>query len=99
MNLKEAIDRFLEYCELDKNLSPKTVRMYAYYLNFFGQWTENKQVTSSVIPLEASSTKKATKPTINVEEINEELIRNFRLYLSREYFNPFKGELKRQTQN
>ena len=73
--------------------------MYAYYLNFFGQWTENKQVTSSVIPLEASSTKKATKPTINVEEINEELIRNFRLYLSREYFNPFKGELKRQTQN
>src|SRR3989338_10233394 len=83
MDLKEATERFLEYCELDKNLSQKTVRMYSYYLNFFTSWLNNKH----------------QKSTINIEEIDEEVIRRFRLYLSREYFNPFKGELKRQTQN
>lgn len=81
MDLKEAVDRFLEYCELDKNLSQKTVRMYSYYLRFFQDWM----------------TKDGKE--WQVENIDEETIRKFRLYLSREYFNPFKGELKRQTQN
>jgi site-specific recombinase XerD len=85
MDLKEAIDRFLEYCELDKNLSQKTVRMYAYYLNFFKEW-------------EVRSRKSEVKSR-KIEDIDEEMIREFRLYLSREYSNPFKGELKRQTQN
>ncbi len=30
--------QFLEYCELDKNLSPLTLRMYGYYLRVFQQW-------------------------------------------------------------
>lgn len=81
MDVKEVIDRFLEYCELDRNLSQKTVRMYSYYLNFFSAWL-NKNY-----------------PEMNVEDITDETVRRFRLYLSREYFNPFKGELKRQTQN
>lgn len=81
MELKTAIDRFLEYCELDKNLSQKTVRMYSYYLRFFQDWMQKDG--------------KEWK----VEEIDEETVRNYRLYLAREYFNPFKGELKRQTQN
>lgn len=81
MELKKAIDRFLEYCELDKNLSQKTVRMYSYYLRFFQDWMQKDG--------------KEWK----VEDIDEEKVRNYRLYLSREYFNPFKGELKRQTQN
>ncbi|MDP2364520.1 MAG: tyrosine-type recombinase/integrase, partial [Ignavibacteria bacterium] len=34
-----------------------------------------------------------------VEKITDETIRNFRLYISHEYKNPFKGVLKRQTQN
>lgn len=38
------ITDFLEYCELDKALSPLTVRMYAYYLHNFLSWMEeNKQ--------------------------------------------------------
>ena len=81
MQLKEGIDRFLEYCELDKNLSQKTVRMYSYYLRFFQDWMHKDG------------------QEWNVTDIDEETIRKFRLYLSREYFNPFKGELKRQTQN
>lgn len=91
MDLKEAIDRFLEYCELDKNLSQKTVRMYSYYLRFFETW-----ITGGT---SENAKQKAGNRKINVEDITDENIRKFRLYLSREYFNPFKGELKHQTQN
>ncbi len=83
MNIHEAVDRFLEYCELDKNLSLKTVKMYRYYLAFFINWLKNEKKLE----------------TIDVKDINEEMIREFRLYLSRDYFNPYKGELKKQTQN
>lgn len=86
MSIKEAILRFLEYCELDRNLSIKTVRMYGYYLQFFQNWIiQNLKIEN--------------ENDIKVEDINEETIRNFRLYLSHIYKNPFKGSLKRQTQN
>src|SRR3989344_5555087 len=83
MEIKEAILRFLEYCELDKNLSLKTVKMYAYYLNFFQKWLFLSQ----------------KEEDFAVEKINDNIVRNFRLYLSHEYKNPYKGVLKRQTQN
>lgn len=83
MGIKEATTRFLEYCELDKNLSVRTVRMYSYYLTFFRDWLI-KETGNSDFP---------------VEKIDEEVIRKFRLYISHNYTNPHKGELKRQTQN
>ena len=83
MEIKEAILRFLEYCELDKNLSLKTVRMYSYYLNFFQKWLYSSNKTES----------------FSVVKIDDNIVRNFRLYLSHEYKNPDKGALKRQTQN
>lgn len=83
MTITESVNRFLEYCELDKNLSQKTVRMYSYYLTFFRDWVH--------------STKK--KEEIQVEDISPDDIRDFRLYLSRNYKNIYKGELKQQTQN
>lgn len=83
MGIKEAVLRFLEYCELDKNLSLRTVKMYGYYLNFFQGWLLQKFKV----------------PDFEVEKINENIIRDFRLYLSHYYKNPYKGELKRQTQN
>lgn len=83
MGIKEAILRFLEYIELDKNLSLKTVKMYGYYLNFFQGWLS----------------KKTQNEDFDVEKITDETIREFRLYLSHFYKNPHKGELKRQTQN
>ncbi|KXK08878.1 MAG: Tyrosine recombinase XerD [Microgenomates bacterium OLB22] len=85
MELKEAMLRFLEYCELDKNLSPKTVKMYGYYLNFFFDW---------VIKQPSFKGKE-----VQVTQLDDETVREFRLYLSRNYINPYKGELKRQTQN
>lgn len=87
MSLKDAIDRFLEYCELDRNLSQKTVRMYSYYLSFFYDWVVKK------------SSLHVTRDTCNVEDINDETIRRFRRFLNSEYSNPHKGALKRQTQN
>lgn len=83
MGIKEATLRFLEYCELDKNLSLKTVKMYNYYLNFFQRWLNLSQKTED----------------FPVVKIDDNIVRNFRLYLSHEYKNPDKGALKRQTQN
>lgn len=83
MKLKIAKDRFLEYCELDKNLSQRTIKMYSYYINFFTEWIFEKN----------------NKQDVEVESIDEEVIRDFRLFLSRRYKNPHKGELKKQTQN
>lgn len=83
MGISEAVGQFLEYCELDKNLSAKTIRMYSYYLLFFKNWLfKNYKVQDFA-----------------VEKITEDIIRQFRLYLSKKYFNPFKGELKKQTQS
>src|SRR4030067_2041178 len=83
MGIKNAILNFLDYCELDRNLSLKTVRMYGYYLQFFQGWLLKTQSSED----------------FSVEKIDENVIRNFRLYLSHQYKNKFKGELKRQTQN
>lgn len=91
MGIKDAVLRFLEYCELDRNLSLKTVRMYSYYLLFFQNWLLQSR--------KLSSTLKVTEGDFAVEKIDEDIIRNFRLYLSHQYKNKFKGELKRQTQN
>lgn len=82
MDIHQAVSDFLEYCELDKNLSQKTVRMYSYYVRFFEEWL-----------------KKNAPEIAHIEQINERHIRDFRLFLSQEYKNPFKGELKRPTQN
>lgn len=83
MDINQALIQFLEYSEIDRNLSPRTIRMYDYYLRFFIQWLLDKNQTKEYV----------------VEKITDDTIRRFRLYLSREYLNPTKGELKKQTQN
>lgn len=83
MGIREACDRFLEYCELDKNLTIRSVRMYTYYIHFFRDWLLKTKAAED----------------IEVEKITDEDVRQFRLYISHEYKNPSKGELKRQTQN
>lgn len=82
MQISDAIERFLEYCEIDRNLSKKTVKMYGYYLFFFEKW---------LVGIEK-------RENVKIEDIDDETLRKFRLYLSRDYINPYKGELKKQTQ-
>jgi site-specific recombinase XerD len=83
MSLKDAVLQFLEHCELDKNLSQKTIKMYGYYLDFFTGWIS----------------KKYPDTVKDIRNINDTHIRKFRLYLSQSYMNPYKGPLKRQSQN
>lgn len=55
--LKDQINSFLEYCEIDRNLSPGTVKMYRYYLEKFSKWIDlqgfksftYKEITSEII--------------------------------------------------
>jgi len=75
----EYIVDFLEYCELEKGLSPLTVKMYGYYLESFAEWLSGRD--------------KALVP----EDLTEEVVREYRLYLSR-YVNPIKGPLAKNTQ-
>lgn len=98
MQLHEAILRFLEYCELDKNLSLKTVKMYGYYLHFFESWISREE-RGGAVSEEGEAAGERSSSAFKVEDITEEHVRQFRLYLSHRYRNPVKGELKRQTQN
>lgn len=83
MSLNDAVLQFLEFCELDRNLSPRTVRMYGYYLNFFKSWVEQNH----------------SKIALDITKLTDREVRLFRLYLSQQYKNKYKGPLKRQSQN
>lgn len=43
-SLHEYILEFLEYCEIDRNLSPGTVKMYHYYLETFVDWLNHQNL-------------------------------------------------------
>ena|SRR2546429_5679302 len=78
MTTAQYLTEFLEYCEVERNLSQLTIRMYDYYLRTFLAWAENR----------------AHSPT----DIDQNLVRDFRVYLNR-YTNPVtKKPLARGTQ-
>ena len=76
MEIRELKNQFLEYLEIEKNRSPKTIENYDRHLEKFLAWA---RIDSA-------------------EQINSELMRNFRLHLNR--FQDEKGQnLKKITQN
>ncbi len=76
MNIRDYKTQFLEYLEVEKQRSPKTIENYDRYLEKFLVWA------------------KISDP----KDINDDLIRNFRLYLNR--FVSEKGQnIKKITQN
>lgn len=81
MTLPEAITRYLEYLEVERNTSRLTIRNYRHYLTRFLNFVE------------------ASYPQITTpEHISSELIRSYRLHLSR--WTDEKGTpIKRVTQN
>lgn len=76
MILKELKTQFLEYLEIERNRSEKTIENYDHYLSKFLEWA------------------KISKP----EEINDGLVRGFRLYLNR-LLDKNGKPLKKITQN
>lgn len=43
-NIHEYIIEYLEYCEIDRNLSPGTVKLYHYYLAKFSEWLKEQNL-------------------------------------------------------
>jgi site-specific recombinase XerD len=42
--LQDQVQAFLEHCEIDRNLSPGTVRMYSHYLDSFLGWATREKI-------------------------------------------------------
>lgn len=76
MEIQKLKSQFLEYLEIEKNRSPKTIENYDRYLKRFFKFAEIK----------------------TDEELTEEIIRKYRLWLARQKTEN-DSELKKQTQN
>lgn len=84
MKLEEAVKQFLEYLEIERNVSQLTVRNYNHYLHRLVMFL------AGLLP--------AATADLNVEDLTADRIREYRLFLSR--FSDDKGmSLKRVTQN
>jgi len=79
---ENSILQYLEYCEIQKNLTQNTIRMYHFYLMDFVNWMREFQ--------------KDPKPTIS--NIDLELINKYRLNLNRRISAKSNQEFKRSTQ-
>lgn len=82
MTLSALITDFLEYLELERNASQKTIQNYDHYLRRFLEFAKTPEGEA-----------------LSPKQIDLELVRKYRLYLSR-YIDPeTKMGLKRVTQN
>lgn len=77
--IREKIDQFLEYLEVEKGASPLTIRNYRHYLSRFLAWMKNKGIRRKLT------------------DINQEVVRQYRVYLSR-LSDGKGGSLSRRTQ-
>jgi len=94
MDLWNLKRQFLEYSELEKGQSLLTVANYDRYLTKFFQWLENFQNQKSKIKNQND------KPKIKVmpENINQEAVKEYRLYLNR-LSSKYGRSLSKSTQN
>lgn len=83
-SLSYLIDNYLQYCEVDKNLSVGTVKMYHLYLNHFLDWCHEY----------------FNKQDVTYKEVTQDVIRDFRVYLNRRESDKHRNQtIKRNTQN
>lgn len=89
MDIEQLVKDFLEYLEIERNVSQLTIRNYRHYLERFVRFLAG--------PTNPSPPPPPVKP-VKISDITAENIRQYRLYLSR--FADEKGmTLKRVTQN
>jgi site-specific recombinase XerD len=81
-NLESVIVEYLEFCEIDKNLTQSTIRMYHMYLMDFNEWA------SSFL----------NKEQVKIKDIDSDLVKKYRIYLNRRKSQKFNKEFKRTTQ-
>ncbi|OGC49785.1 hypothetical protein A2716_00270 [candidate division WWE3 bacterium RIFCSPHIGHO2_01_FULL_40_23] len=82
MGLDKLIIDYLEYCEVDKNLSQGTIKMYHFYLNDFLNWS--KQFLR--------------RDVVNVKDVTLDLIQKYRVNLNRRISGKSRESFKRNTQ-
>ncbi|MEK7595407.1 MAG: tyrosine-type recombinase/integrase [Patescibacteria group bacterium] len=82
MNVENLLIDYLEFCEIDKNLSQDTIKMYHYYLNDFLAFSKSH----------------LEKPVVSVKDISLELIQKYRINLNRRISAKSHESLKRNTQ-
>ena len=80
--LEEVITDYLEYCEISKNLSQNSIKMYHYYLSDFLDWAKAFLNKDSVI----------------LSDVNSELVKKYRVNLNRRISSKSHDEYKRSTQ-
>jgi len=81
-NLSDVITQYLEYCEIEKNLSQNTLKMYHFYLTDFLEWL------GAFLKIEK----------VTLAEITDENIKKYRLDLNRRISSKSNMEFKRSTQ-
>ena len=92
MNIKDLKIQYLEYLEIEKNRSQKTLENYGRYLDRFFRFARSAGSTSS--PQASLGWANFSSPS----QIDDELVRQYRLYLNR--LKDSKGNnLKKITQN
>lgn len=93
MSLKNLKIKYLEYLEIEKNRAQKTLENYSRYLDRFIQF-----VLRQSSPRPELGTKAGQATVDSIDNVTEDLIRQYRLYLNR--IKDDHGQpLKRVTQN
>lgn len=81
-NISEVIIKYLEFCEVDKNLSQNTIKMYDFYLNDFVEFSKYY----------------LKKDTVSISDINSEVVKKYRVDLNRRISSKSNQSFKRSTQ-
>ncbi len=81
-SLESLILDFLQYCEIEANLSQGTIKMYDYYL----------------LELISFLKKETQREKLTVSDINDENLRLYRVFLNRKISSKSKAPIKRSTQ-
>ncbi len=97
-NLFTYIDDFLEFLEVEKNVSPLTIRNYKHYLMRFANWYKESSPLPAPDCLPTQSGVGRQSGLSGVSQINSDTIRHYRLYLTR-LTDTHNLTLKRVTQN
>jgi len=82
MSLNELLTDYLEYCEIEKNLSQSTIKMYHYYLSDFIEFGKDH----------------LRKTNLTHKDLNENLVKKYRLALNRRLSSKSQESYKKSTQ-
>lgn len=81
-DLNNMVIEYLEYCEVDRNLSLNTIKMYHFYLYDFMTWLQDMSGSTS----------------LTVQDITVETVKKYRLNLNRRISTKSNEAFKKSTQ-